>query len=501
MKEINLLTSWSYGINTPMFRTLLHDLKVNKCAFFYEGKEDYIEKEGYLPIYAFEGLNYYKNADIKYELDSDILSKIGEYEPVALDIVNRWRRSYCDKDDFKTIKEMFFVFLRYWNNYIIENEINLFIYNIIPHVPTEYIAYIVCKCKGIPTIIQGVIPLIAQKKTNYVLQPGVGVYDENLERRYKEYARLNTAVELPEYMEGYFSQYSKSNKIANKGVVVYNKKNTVIDNAKAYKERISIYLKRKDYKILKNKAGYLFKTRLEKKSFLNQVIRMEKKPDLERKYYFFALHSQPEASTLPSAGIFRDQLLAIRMISKFLPEDTLLYVKEHPSYWKRKGALESIHESRSFDFYEEICSLRNVRLISHDYSTSELLEKCKAVVTIRGSIAFEALFKGMPIIVFGGLFYECYPSVFRVHTNDECKQAIDYIESHEFQYDERKLRCLLKAVSKYVIPMGMNEKNYRDNGIPAVSDEDRQNMVNKIVEFYKEYYDDKTIAVGDVLEG
>lgn len=488
MKEQNLLVSWSYGINTTAFKSLMRELHVNKCSYFYEEKEDLIEEDAYLPIYVFEGINYFKNATINNELDSEIMDKITQYEPTALDIVNRWRRSYSDREDYKTIREIFFIFLRYWNNYIIENDINLLVYNIIPHVPIEYIAYIVCKCRGIPTIIQGVIPLITQKKTNYILQPDVGIYDNHLESRYKDLVESRREIKLPEFMEGYFAQYNESVTVSNRGVVVYNNNNSVLDNAKAYRKRINIYLKRKDYKVLKNKAYYLLKTRIEKNIFLNRVAAMEEPPDLERQYYFFALHSQPEASTLPSAGIYRDQLLAIRMISKFLPDNVFLYVKEHPSYWKRKGALESIYESRNLNFYDEIRSLRNVKLILHDYPTSQLLEKSKAVVTIRGSIGFESLFKGKPVIVFGGLFYECYPTVFRIHTNDDCKRAIDFIENHKIVFDERKLRCLLKAASKYVIPMGMNEKNYIDNGVPAVSDEDRQSMADKIVEFYKEYY-------------
>ena len=45
----------------------------------------------------------------------------------------------------------------------------------------------------------------------------------------------------------------------------------------------------------------------------------------------------------------------------------------------------------------------------------------------------------------------------------------------------------------------MNEKNYQDNGIPAVDDEDRRNMVNKIVEFYKEYYENNS-QIKDMTE-
>ena len=37
----------------------------------------------------------------------------------------------------------------------------------------------------------------------------------------------------------------------------------------------------------------------------------------------------------------------------------------------------------------------------------------------------------------------------------------------------------------------MNEKNFTDNGVPAVDSMDRITMVRKILQFYEEYYRSK----------
>ena len=50
------------------------------------------------------------------------------------------------------------------------------------------------------------------------------------------------------------------------------------------------------------------------------------------------------------------------------------------------------------------------------------------------------------------------------------------------------MKLYLKAIEKYVVPLGANEKNFQDNGTPVVDKEDRQNLVDKIISFVREYY-------------
>ena len=92
--------------------------------------------------------------------------------------------------------------------------------------------------------------------------------------------------------------------------------------------RAKIYLKRQEYKVILNKVRYLFFTRLETRGFLKKVEKLEEVADLNKSYYYFALHLQPEATTLPNGGIYAEQILAIRILSKLLPDNTYLYVKE-----------------------------------------------------------------------------------------------------------------------------------------------------------------------------
>lgn len=495
MHKTHLFTYWQYGIYNKAFNDLLQLLNVDNCCYLYEDRSDYREDIGFYPIYLYEGLSYYRSAVITHELDDEILKAMRPYEPVAMDIINRWRRSLTVKDSYLELKEIYIILLRFWNNLIQEHKINLAIITIMPHIPQEYIVYALCKVYSIPVIIQTVIPFSKGEKINYLLKPSIESLDEHFESRYKKLLQENITYDassniLVPYLARYFEQYDSDNIIRNdKRVVYYNEKNTPIARIDKYIQRAIIYIKRMDYAILMNKIKYLIKIRIETHSILKEIEHLECDAEYTNKYYFFALHLQPEASTLPGSGtVFTNQLLAIRLLSKHLPQDTLLYVKEHPAYWMQKERLESIYESRNIDFYKEICSLRNVKLIKHTIPSQLLISNSIGVVTVTGTVGFEALFVGKPVIIFGTTFYMRHPSVFFIRTNADCKYALHYIANHSFVFDKYELILYLKALEKYVVPLGAREQNFVDNGTPVVSDDDRLFLVNKIFEFYREFY-------------
>ena len=155
MKNNNLLIYWQYGINTKEFERLLNDLNVKNCTCLSESTEIYTNKNR-KNIYLYNGLQYYEKYIIRYELDDQIMKKLYPYEQIAMDIVNRWRRSYTSKNTYAEIKRIFYVLLRFWNNYILENQINLCILTIMPHIPCTYIPYALCKIYGIQTDDAGI---------------------------------------------------------------------------------------------------------------------------------------------------------------------------------------------------------------------------------------------------------------------------------------------------------------------------------------------------------
>ncbi|MDP2946803.1 MAG: capsule biosynthesis protein, partial [Nanoarchaeota archaeon] len=64
---------------------------------------------------------------------------------------------------------------------------------------------------------------------------------------------------------------------------------------------------------------------------------VQTKPDFDKKFIYVPLNLQPECSTSPQGNIFVDQILMIETLSASLPSDWIIYVKEHPIQWLRRG--------------------------------------------------------------------------------------------------------------------------------------------------------------------
>lgn len=151
----------------------------------------------------------------------------------------------------------------------------------------------------------------------------------------------------------------------------------------------------------------------------------------DKPFIYFALHQQPERTTLPDGDIYREQLLALRRISESMPDDMILLVKEHPA--QSGFDLRNMHQ-RSEEFYNLILQIPKTKLIDGSVSSELLLENCVLCGTITGSSLNEALARGRPVIFFGNAFISGCKSAFRAANEtfsfrDQLKQLIMKSES------------------------------------------------------------------------
>ncbi|OBQ46399.1 capsular polysaccharide export protein, LipB/KpsS family [Halodesulfovibrio spirochaetisodalis] len=125
----------------------------------------------------------------------------------------------------------------------------------------------------------------------------------------------------------------------------------------------------------------------------------------DKRFVYFPLHYQPEASTCRMAdAAFELQLVAIQEVSQKLPPNYLLLLKENP--------LQTFYY-RTNDFYDAIHKLKNVRIVSNETPSHELLEKSDFAVTITGTVGWEALRAGKPVVFFGNPQYQHLSGAFR----------------------------------------------------------------------------------------
>ena len=72
-------------------------------------------------------------------------------------------------------------------------------------------------------------------------------------------------------------------------------------------------------------------------------------------------------TTSPQGGIFVFQELMIEMISKYVPKNFIIYIKEHP--------VQDLTYGRSLDFYRRITSYPNTFIVDKSISSFELMKK------------------------------------------------------------------------------------------------------------------------------
>lgn len=165
--------------------------------------------------------------------------------------------------------------------------------------------------------------------------------------------------------------------------------------------------------VFKNKINNFFNKK-KRYSFINKYLEKNIAPNTSFVYY--PLHYEPERVLLIDAPYFDNQISVITNISKSLPIEYKLFVKEHPF-------METIGW-RDISFYKEIMNLPNVKLIHPSVSQKEMLSKCSLVITIAGTTCIEAAFCKKPSIVFTNQLYSILPSVMTLNNIKDLPKAI-----------------------------------------------------------------------------
>ena len=148
------------------------------------------------------------------------------------------------------------------------------------------------------------------------------------------------------------------------------------------------------------------------------------------------MHYEPERLLFVQAPLYTNQIEVIKEISKSLPIDYKLYVKEHPGM--------KVQNWRDVSYYKQIMNIPNVRLIHTSADSTEIIKKCSLVITIAGSASLEATFHNKPSIVFAPVGYSSLPSVHLLKNYEELSQAIQ--ESLQKKVDPSDLEKFIDFV-------------------------------------------------------
>lgn len=287
----------------------------------------------------------------------------------------------------------FNLILNYYYTLFTENKTDLFIHNASPHVGYDFIPHLLAEELGIETLHLQQSPF-----------PNKFFYYWN----FKDYGEFRTAGNLFENQERIVieNKYEKD--------LFYMKINirdgfklSSFKSPKALHRDLTKYVP--VYQLLKDllKSSYrgqaLYRYEL-RNDFKNNSKKLVKDVDLDQPYVYFALHLQPELSTSSFGGNYTDQALALEHLSSILPKDWKIYVKENP---------KQTYFMRNPEFFRRLERIPNLVFISHEFNTYDLIKNSKLCATITGTVGWEAITGGKPVIIFGwGVWYKTLPGVY-----------------------------------------------------------------------------------------
>ncbi|MDR2221535.1 MAG: hypothetical protein LBE34_02235 [Flavobacteriaceae bacterium] len=239
----------------------------------------------------------------------------------------------------------------------------------------------------------------------------------------------------------------------------YHPKNTVLDwNFSFYKryfnkEKFNLFIGSFRYFIdHRNKLKFGFQTGNPVKEQLKSVIKQIRKraivarsrgffdkPNYKESYFLYPQHFKPEASTSVMARNYCNDISVIENIAFNLPFGSYLYVKEH---FVNFGRLPS-------SYYKKLKNIPNVKLISCDENTKELITNSKGVVTLTSTVGYEALLLNKPVFVFGNVFYQCHPNCRKL---DSFENLFSELNNLDLDLDESINKKFVATYRKITFP-------------------------------------------------
>lgn len=111
----------------------------------------------------------------------------------------------------------------------------------------------------------------------------------------------------------------------------------------------------------------------------------------QRAYIYYALHLDPESSTMQLSPRHTNQLAVIEALAKQKPLHMDLLVKENPYMIGKRPA----------GFYEKIVAMPGVYLVDPALTSLTLIRHARMTATITGTVAWESMLMHKPVLVIG----------------------------------------------------------------------------------------------------
>lgn len=366
--------------------------------------------------------------------------------------------------------------VQFWKSLVIQRDPKMLISRNIPHFASEYILYLTFRRYQKPFFMMDYLEYIEQMQLITAIEDRtIGRFNPAFKLNPESIAKASEIIRqiTDKNYAGVTSTYKKVNRLDEESFFYRLKVRLRLLAYTCYKP-----FKRSRSTLLLNKPIYLrpFQYQIGLEFFKNtykiqQLHRYYKKVSgfsdekvRNKKIMFFPLHYQPERTSLPDAIPFHDQLRVVDVLSRALPEDWFLLIKEHPTTFRfpYKVFLRGNY-SRSKQFYDQLKSYSNVELVPLEDSTQDWIRKSRGIATLTGSVTLEALCSRKKVILFGHTWYRSFPNT---HVFTNAQLLTSFLEESSEDFQENSIAEMEKVLAQYT------EKSVRNLGFNKASEKD-----------------------------
>lgn len=442
-------------------------------------------------------------------LDEKLLAQLSHVESLALKMMDR-HDSICAFSYEERVRH-YHRQLQYWLGVVTHHKPEVVVFTTPPHLTYDFLLYHICHFKGIPTVILEMTPhpwpglfisycdldsryksieekyrrlLLKDERERISIQPAAKEYLSKISSAYEEaipyYFKTkldaqNKRVSRPKRIAGKLLQPSK---YPHHFAEILDRLRSLglpgdPPVTKLKNRRIEEWPWRQFDQELYRIRATRYKTKLRRhyESTATSV-------DLSRPFVYVPLHYQPERSTSPDGGFYVHQKLIIDNLADSLPNDWRIYVKEHPSQFRPYSQGE---RSRSFELYDDLLKITNVRLVSLSVPSFSLIDNAKAVASVAGTAGWEAVARGIPALVFAKPWYGACDGILNVSTREDLPTAVSKLKEG-FRPNPRKIEVFLEAFLQSV-RNGYIKTPVPDNG-PLTHEENINNIISALLESF-----------------
>ncbi len=372
----------------------------------------------------------------------ELIEALAPWEGTALQMIDR-----CNYDGL-SVRDLRSFYLRYislWLALLDRHHPDCVVFHGTPHMGHDYVLYLLCRRYGISTLIVDRTYLderlyfhrvleespapsaaeIAALRSDAAAKPSTTKHYDKLNRDLNDVSDIERSLSWPVLLRRALSPR-----------LLFSRETFATSvNGLTQRRWTAAELHRRellDHRRAKKALGY--------------YRRIAAPPVADEPFAFYPLHFEPERTTVPEGGRFSDQADVVLRVVEALPPGWKLYVKEHPRQFRR-GVLWN--KARTMPFYERLAADPRVRLVPLEVASSELIARCRSVVTITGTAGWEAVQAGRPALAFGHPWYYHCPGVRGVRRGDDCREFFSALADGVLRVDPAETRAFAEALIRH----------------------------------------------------